>query len=90
MPGMEEKDIDINLEKNTLTIRGEKKFENEVKEEDYYHIERSFGKFQRSLELPSTVDASAVKATYKNGILEIRLPKKEEAKPKQIKIDVQK
>jgi HSP20 family protein len=90
MPGMEEKDIDINLERNTLTIRGEKKFESEVKEEDYFHVERSFGKFQRSLELPSGVDSSAVKAIYKNGVLEIRLPIMEEVKPKQIKVEVQK
>jgi HSP20 family protein len=90
VPGMEEKDIDLSLEGNILTLRGEKKFENEVKEEDYYRVERSFGKFQRSLELPSDVDANAVKATYKNGVLEIRLPKKEEIKPKQVKIEVEK
>ncbi len=88
IPGMDEKDVEITLEGSTLQIKGEKKYEKEEKEEDRYHSERFYGKFQRIVELPSAVDTTAVKATYRQGILEIVLPKKEELKPKQIKVEV--
>jgi len=90
LPGMEEKEVEISFERDTLTIRGEKKQEQEVKEDNYYHLERSYGKFQRSVVIPSHVDANAAKATFKNGVLEIRLPKKEEVKPRQIRIEASK
>lgn len=90
LPGMEEKEVEISFEQDTLTIRGEKKQEEEVKEDNYYHLERSYGKFQRSIVIPSHVDATVAKATFKNGVLEIRLPKKEEVKPRQIKIEAAK
>lgn len=88
LPGMTDKDIDVNILNNTLIIKGEKKKEEEKKEQSYYRLERSYGAFQRSITLPSHVAADKVKASFKNGILEIELPKKEEAKPKQIKVNV--
>jgi HSP20 family protein len=88
LPGMTDKDIDVNILNNTLTIKGEKKKEEEKKEQSYYRLESSYGVFQRSITLPSHVAADKVKASFKNGILEIELPKKEEAKPKQIRVDV--
>ena len=87
VPGMEEKDIDIRLENNTLTVRGERKFEKEEKEENFHRIERSYGSFARSFTLPNTVETENVQANYENGILEIKLAKREEAKPKQIKVN---
>src|SRR5947209_4803802 len=87
VPGVEEKDIDIRVENNTLTVHGERKFENEEKEENYRRIERQYGSFTRTFTLPNTVDAEHVKAHYDKGILNIQLPKKAEAKPKQIKVN---
>ena len=88
VPGIEKENINISISDNTLTIKGETKKEEEVKEEDYYYSERSYGSFARTLSLPAKVQADKIKASFKNGILEIRLPKAEEAKPKEIKIDV--
>jgi HSP20 family protein len=88
IPGVEKENISISLSDNMLTIKGEMKKEEEVKEEDYYYSERSYGSFSRSLNLPAKVQAEKIKASFKNGILEIHLPKAEEAKPKEIKVEV--
>jgi HSP20 family protein len=88
VPGIEEKDIDVLLENQTLTLRGERKFEKEEKEENFHRIERRYGSFTRSFTLPNTVDTENVKAEYANGVLSIRLPKRAEAKPRQIKVGV--
>ena len=88
IPGLTKDEIDISLEGNTLTIKGEKKKEEEVKEEDYYRCERTFGAFSRSVELPADVQADKVNASFKNGVLEIRLPKTEEAKKNVVKVKV--
>ena len=90
VPGIEEKDIDVRLENQTLTIRGERKFEKEEKEENYRRVERQYGSFSRSFTLPNIVDTENVHASYDKGVLEIRLAKKAEAKPKQIKVNVEK
>ena len=86
LPGLERKDIVLHLENNVLTLRGERKFEKETKEENYHRIERSYGNFSRSFSIPATVDDEKIRADYKDGVLKIALPKKEQAKPKQIKI----
>jgi HSP20 family protein len=88
VPGVEEKDIDVRLENNTLTISGERKFEKEEKEENFRRVERSYGSFTRSFTLPNTVDNENVTADYDKGLLKVRLAKKAEAKPKQIKVAV--
>jgi HSP20 family protein len=88
VPGMNEKDIDIKLEDNTLTVRGERNFEKEEKEENFHRIERRYGAFARSFTLPNTVNPENVEANYENGVLRIKLAKRAEAKPKQIKIGV--
>ncbi len=88
LPGLSKDDVSITIENNTLTINGEKKRENEVKEENYHRVERSYGSFQRSFSLPSTVDTGKVKATFKDGILMVSLAKREEAKPKKIEVGV--
>ncbi len=88
LPGMKQEDIQITIVENTLTLKGERRQENEVKDGGYTRIERAYGTFQRALALPSVVDASKVRAKYKDGVLEIELPKKEEAKPKEIKVQV--
>jgi HSP20 family protein len=88
LPGMEKDNIEVNLSGNRLTIKGEKKQEEEVKKEGYYRSERSYGSFLRTLELPTEVQTDKVKAAFKNGILEIRLPKTEEAKKKETKVKV--
>ena len=88
LPGIEEKDLDIRVENNTLTVKGERKFEKEEKEENFHRIERRYGSFYRAFTLPSTVDAEHVGATYTNGVLKLELNKKPEAQPKQIKINV--
>jgi HSP20 family protein len=88
LPDMAREDIDITVENFVLTIKGEKKFSNEVKDDQYHHIERRYGTFSRSFSLPQTVDAGKVAAEYKNGVLTVRLPLREEAKPRQIKVDV--
>ena len=88
LPDMTRDAIDITVEDDTLTIKGEKKFGDEVKDEQFHRIERRYGTFSRSFSIPQTVDASKVTAEYKNGVLEIAIPKKEEAKPRQIQINV--
>jgi HSP20 family protein len=87
LPDLSREEIDITVENFVLTLKGEKKLA-EVKEEQFHHIERSYGSFSRSFSLPRTVDASKVSADYKNGVLTVRLPLREEAKPRQIKVDV--
>jgi HSP20 family protein len=89
LPGMDPKDIDISLSDGHLIIRGEKKQEREEKEEDYHFIERSYGSFTRSVQLPKQVNRDKINASYKNGILKVVLPKSEEAKTKEIKIRVE-
>jgi len=88
LPDVNEKDIDIRIENNTLSIHGERKFEQEVKEENYLRVERSCGSFTRSFTLPSTVNTEAIKAEYKNGVLRVEMPKRAESKPKQVKVNV--
>ena len=88
MPGIDEKDIDVRVENNTLTVHGERKIEKEEKEENYRRVERQYGSFTRTFTLPTTVDTENVSATYDKGVLKIALPKKAEAKPKQIKVNV--
>jgi HSP20 family protein len=88
VPGIDEKDIDVRLENNTLTVHGERKIEQEEKEENYRRVERHYGSFTRTFTLPTTVDSEKVSANYDKGVLKIALPKKAEAKPKQIKVNV--
>lgn len=88
VPGIEEKDLDIRVENNTLTVHGEKKFEKEEKEENYRRVERQYGSFTRNFTLPTTVDSESITAHYDKGVLKINLAKKAEAKPKQIKVNV--
>src|SRR5438552_4191470 len=88
VPGIDEKDIDVRIENNTLTVHGERKFEKEEKEENFRRVERQYGSFTRSFTLPNTVDAEQVQAHYEQGILKIQLAKKAEAKPKQVKVNV--
>ncbi len=88
VPGIDEKDIDVRIENNVLTVHGERKFEKEEKEENFRRVERQYGSFTRTFTLPSTLDAEKVAAHYDKGILKIALPKKAEAKPKQIKVNV--
>ena len=88
LPDMTREDIDITVDNGTLTIRGEKKLSNEVKEDQFHRIERRYGSFSRSFSLPQTVDTAKVAAEYKNGVLTVRLPLRDEAKPRQIKVDV--
>ena len=88
IPDMTREDIDVTVDKGTLTIKGEKKFSGEVKEEQFHRIERRYGTFSRSFSLPTSVDPSRVAAEYKNGVLTVTLPLREEAKPRTIKVDV--
>jgi HSP20 family protein len=88
LPGIDEKDLDIRVENNMLTIRGERKFEQEVKEDNYLRVERSYGSFSRSFSLPNTVNTEAIDAEYKNGVLRVLMPKRAESKPKQVKVNV--
>ena len=88
VPGIDEKDIDVRIENNTLTVHGERKFEKEEKEENFRRVERQYGSFTRSFTLPNTVDPEQVNATYNKGVLKVNLAKKAEAKPKQIKVNV--
>jgi HSP20 family protein len=88
VPGIDEKDIDVRIENNVLTVHGERKFEKEEKEENFRRVERQYGSFTRTFTLPTTVDAEKVSANYEKGILKIVLPKKAEAKPKQIKVNI--
>jgi HSP20 family protein len=86
VPGMDQKDIDINLSDGLLTIKGEKKHEKEDKNENYHCVERHYGKFSRTMRVPFEVEADKVDATYKDGVLKVTLPKSETAKPKKIEI----
>ena len=88
VPGIDEKDIDVRIENRTLTVTGERKFEKEEKEENYRRVERQYGSFSRTFTLPTTVDTENVSADYEKGVLKIKLTKKAEAKPKQIKVNV--
>src|SRR5580692_6717851 len=88
VPGIEEKDLDVRIENNTLTVKGERKFETEEKEENFRRVERQYGSFTRTFTLPNTVDQESVQADYDKGVLKIKLAKKAEAKPKQIKVNV--
>jgi HSP20 family protein len=90
VPGIDEKDIKVEIENNVLTVRGERKFEKDVKEENFRRMERHYGAFSRSFTLPSTVDAEKIDANYVQGVLAIQMPKRAEAKPKQIKVNVAK
>jgi HSP20 family protein len=88
VPGVREKDVSVSITGDLLSVKGERQFENEVKEHDLLHVERAYGRFERLIQLPMPVQADRVKATYRDGVLEIRLPKAEEVKPKEIKIDI--
>jgi HSP20 family protein len=88
VPGIDEKDIDVQVEKDTLTVHGERKFEKEEKEENYRRVERQYGSFTRTFTLPTTVDHENIQADYDKGVLKVKLAKKAEAKPKQIKVNV--
>lgn len=88
LPGLKKEDIQIDLKDSTLTLKGEKKFEEKVSKDNYIRTERAYGTFIRSFTLPHNVDAEKIKASYRDGVLELTLPKKEEAKPKQIKVEV--
>jgi HSP20 family protein len=90
LPGMKEEDIDVSVVGDTLSIRGEKKTETEIKEEDYYRCERSYGSFYRSIPLPSNVDANKIEASFEDGVLEVALPKSAKIKPKKIAVSAKK
>ena len=90
LPGMKEEDIDVSVVGDTLNIKGEKKTESEVKDEDYYRSERTYGSFHRSIGLPSSVDSSKIEANYEDGVLEVSLPKFAEVKPKKIAVSAKK
>ncbi|HET7099633.1 MAG TPA: Hsp20/alpha crystallin family protein, partial [Terriglobia bacterium] len=90
LPGINPDEVEIRVEDNTLYLKGERKFEKDVKEENLHRVERSYGTFTRSFALPNTIDADKVKAAYENGILTLTMPKREEAKPRTIKINVSK
>jgi HSP20 family protein len=86
LPGVDPKDVEATVHEGTLYLKGERKYEKEVKEESYHHVERAYGSFARSFELPASVDADKVQAEFKDGVLTLTMPKKEEAKAKKIKI----
>ena len=88
VPGLKQEDLDIQLENNILTVRGERKFEKEEKEENFHRIERRYGSFARSFSLPNSIDTENVHASYENGVLKLELAKRAEAKPKQIKVNI--
>jgi HSP20 family protein len=88
VPGIAEKDLDIRVENNTLTVSGERKLEKEEKEENFHRVERRYGSFTRSFSLPTTVNTEDIKADYEQGVLKVRLAKRQEAKPKQIKVNI--
>jgi HSP20 family protein len=88
LPDLQEKDIDVRVENNTLTIRGERKFEKEVNQDNYLRVERAYGAFTRSFSLPNTVKTEGIRAEYHNGTLTVRMAKREESKSKQVKISV--
>ena len=88
LPDLRREDIDVNVENHTLTIRGERRLDDAVKQESFHRIERAYGAFVRQFSLPSTVDSAKIAAEYKNGVLTVTLPVREEAKPRSVKIDV--
>jgi HSP20 family protein len=88
LPDVNPQDLDIRVENNILTIRGERKFENKVNEENYLRVERAYGSFSRSFSLANSVKSDAIRADYQNGVLTLSIPKREEAKPKQIEVNV--
>ena len=88
LPDVNEKDLDIQVENNILTIRGERKFERDVNEDNYLRVERAYGSFSRSFSLGNAVNTEAIKAEYRDGVLTLTIPKREEAKPKQVKVSV--
>jgi HSP20 family protein len=90
VPGIDEKDLDVSVENHTLTVKGERKFDKEEKEENFHRIERRYGSFYRAFTLPTTVDTESVAASYNAGVLKLELTKKPEAQPKQIKVNVEK
>jgi HSP20 family protein len=87
LPGMELKDVSVTFENNVLTIKGERRFEHETKKEDYHRVEREYGSFSRSFSIPTFIDEDKIRAEYKNGMLNIVLPKKEAVKPRGIKVN---
>lgn len=86
LPGLEDKDIEIKVEDNTLTLKGERKFEKETKEENYHRVERSYGSFYRSFSIPAYIDQDKIKAEHDHGILKVSLPKKHDSKPRKIEV----
>jgi HSP20 family protein len=88
LPGINEKDLDVRVENNMLTIRGERKMEKSVNEDNVLRTERAYGSFSRSFSLPNTVNSEAIKADYQHGVLTVKMPKREESKPKQVKVNV--
>jgi HSP20 family protein len=88
VPGIKQEDLDVQVENQTLTVKGERKFDKDEKEENFHRIERRYGSFARTFTLPQTVDAGSVKANYEQGVLTISLAKKEAAKPKQVKVEI--
>lgn len=90
LPGVDPKDVEVSIDEDMLTIKGERKLEKEIKEENYLRVERAYGKFQRSMRLPSEVDVDKIKASYENGVLKVNVPKVEPRKPKTVQIEVEK
>ncbi len=88
LPDINEEDLDVRVENNMLTIRGERKFEEKVSQDNYLRVERAYGSFSRSFALPNTVNTDAIKADYRNGVLTVEMPKRAESKPKQVKVAV--
>jgi HSP20 family protein len=88
IPGVREKDVSVSISGDLLTVKGERRFDREVKDESYHRLERVYGKFERNIQLPMSVQSDKVKAAYRDGVLEVTLPKTEEVKPKEIKIDI--
>jgi HSP20 family protein len=88
LPEVNQQEIDIRIENNILTVRGERKFHNEVRQDTYLRVERAYGPFSRTFSLPNTLNTEAIKADYHNGVLSIRMPKREESRPKQIRVGV--
>ena len=90
LPGIDPKDVDVRVENNVLTLRGERKFDEEVKRESCHRVERAYGTFSRSFTLPNVVDTQNIKAEFRDGVLRVTMPKREEAKPKQIQVQITK
>src|SRR5271170_4807800 len=89
LPDINPKDLDVRVENNILSIRGERKFEKQVNEDNYLRVERAYGSFSRSFSLPNTINTEAIRAEYKNGVLTVQMPKRAESKPKQVKVNVE-